>query len=262
MQTFPDQIELTVALDEPEDLESLRKRVAKQLRIPVGDLPKIELRKRALDARRGKIQFHLVVAIDHEEELNEDLGAPHPRECKGPARTIVVGDGPAGLFCAYQLARRGVPCVVVDRGKQVQPRRRDLKLLNARGGVDENSNYCFGEGGAGTYSDGKLYTRSHKRGPVRDVMEVLALHGAPESILTEARPHIGSNLLPQVIGAIRERLEAVGVQFRFGSCLTGVETEGEGSTRRVTFSRSPQISEQALKRRALPWVYALSIRRS
>ncbi len=94
---------------------------------------------------------------------------------------IVVGEGPAGLFCAYELARRGIAAMVVDRGKLVQPRRHDLKGLNRYGKVDPDSNYCFGEGGAGTYSDGKLYTRAHKRGPVRDVLELLALHGGAGS---------------------------------------------------------------------------------
>ena len=102
--------------------------------------------------------------------------------------------------------------VIVDRGKPVQARRRDLKGLTQHGRVDPDSNYCFGEGGAGTYSDGKLYTRSHKRGDVRDVLEVLALHGAPPAILVDARPHIGSNKLPKVIAALREALARVGTR--------------------------------------------------
>jgi uncharacterized FAD-dependent dehydrogenase len=116
--------------------------------------------------------------------------------------------------------------VLVERGKQVQPRRRDLRALNRFGTVDVDSNYCFGEGGAGTYSDGKLYTRSHKRGPVRDVIELLALHGAPQSILVEARPHIGSNQLPKVVTAMREKLEGVGQRFRFGARVVALCVKG------------------------------------
>ena len=127
---------------------------------------------------------------------------------------MIVGAGPAGLFCAYELARAGVPAVILDRGKDVQARRRDLKGLTQHGVVDPDSNYCFGEGGAGTYSDGKLYTRAHKRGDVRDVIEILALHGAPEAILVDARPHIGSNKLPKVITALREQLASVGSDVR------------------------------------------------
>ncbi len=227
----PDQIEITLGLDSPDDDEAIARAVAKHLRRPVDELPPLYVKKRSLDARRGKISFHLLVAIG--EQTPAELGLPHPKECGPQSRVVVVGDGPAGLFCAYQLARAGIACTVIDRGKQVQPRRRDLKLLNARGGVDPESNYCFGEGGAGTYSDGKLYTRSHKRGPVRDVMEVLALHGAPPAILTEARPHIGSNLLPQVISSMRERLAACGVVFRFGAKLVDLKLEGTSTSRRV-----------------------------
>ena len=123
--------------------------------------------------------------------------------------------------------------MVLDRGKTVQPRRHDLKGLNRKGVVDPDSNYCFGEGGAGTYSDGKLYTRSHKRGNVRDVIELLATHGAPEAILVEARPHIGSNRLPKVVTALREHLEAVGVAFRFGARVTELLVAGSGGDRRA-----------------------------
>ncbi len=228
---MPEELELTLGVDDPDDEAALRAAAARQLGVRPADLPHVALRKRSLDARHGRVSFHLLVGLG--DAPDAPLGAPQPREVGGPARVVVVGDGPAGLFCAYQLARQGIASVVLDRGKPVQPRRRDLKLLNARGTVNEDSNYCFGEGGAGTYSDGKLYTRSHKRGNVRDVIEVLALHGAPRAILTEARPHIGSNLLPQVISSMRERLEAVGVEFRFDSRVTTVLTEGTGSERRV-----------------------------
>lgn len=235
MAELPAHIEITLGPDSLDDEGALAVAIAKQLGRSVESLPAFYVTKRSLDARRGKVQFHLLVALGATQ--SGEIGLPHPIQCTGPRRTVIVGDGPAGLFCAYQLARAGVACTVIDRGKQVQPRRRDLKLLNARGGVDPESNYCFGEGGAGTYSDGKLYTRSHKRGPVRDVMEILALHGAPPAILTEARPHIGSNLLPQVISSMRERLEAVGVEFRFGTKLVGLEFEGAGTERRVVGAR-------------------------
>ncbi|MGE0872524.1 MAG: NAD(P)/FAD-dependent oxidoreductase [Kofleriaceae bacterium] len=139
---------------------------------------------------------------------------------------IIVGGGPAGLFCAYELARHAIKSIIVDRGKPVEARRRDLKGLTQHGRVDPDSNYCFGEGGAGTYSDGKLYTRSHKRGDVRDIIEVLAVHGAPDAILVDARPHIGSNKLPKVITALRERLEAVGSEVRFGARVTELIVRG------------------------------------
>lgn len=229
-----DTLELDLELREADEPDTVRRQLAKQLRVPVAELPPVRLLKRSIDARRGRVRVHLTLGLGQSEPLPSELGLPHPRETKGRPEVVIVGDGPAGLFAAYGLARAGIPSIVVDRGKPVQPRRRDLKLLNARGGVDPDSNYCFGEGGAGTYSDGKLYTRSHKRGPVRDVLELLTLHGAPADILVDARPHIGSNLLPRVVSAMRERLEAVGVVFRFGQRLTGVHTSGQGAERQVS----------------------------
>ena len=201
--------ELASPADEPAQLAA---RLAVQLGASPAELPPLEVRKRSLDARRGRIRYHFVVGAASQVPL----GGPPLREVAGPP-VVIVGGGPAGLFCAYELARAGVASVIVDRGKPVQARRRDLKGLTQHGRVDPDSNYCFGEGGAGTYSDGKLYTRSHKRGDVRDVIEILAIHGAPHDILVDARPHIGSNKLPKVITALRERLEAVGSQVRFGA---------------------------------------------
>jgi len=153
---------------------------------------------------------------------------------------VIIGGGPAGLFCAYQLARAGVASIVLDRGKPVQARRRDLRGLTRYGRVDPDSNYCFGEGGAGTYSDGKLYTRAHKRGDVRDVIEILTVHGAPPEILVDARPHIGSNKLPRVVTALRERLTGLGVEFRFGARVTGLRVEG-GRVRGVTLAAGEDL---------------------
>jgi len=201
--------ELVPPGDEPRLLAA---KLAAQLGGSPAELPPLEVRKRSLDARRGRVRFHLVVGVARPGELG---GAPL-REASG-SPVVIVGGGPAGLFCAYELARAGIASVILDRGKPVQARRRDLKGLTQHGRVDPDSNYCYGEGGAGTYSDGKLYTRSHKRGDVRDVIEILAIHGAPHEILVDARPHIGSNKLPKVITALREALEAVGGQVRFGA---------------------------------------------
>jgi uncharacterized FAD-dependent dehydrogenase len=202
--------------DDADDLPSISRRLADQIGVAPAALPAVEVRKRSIDARRGRIRFHFVVGV---AEPAVALGGAPVRETAGPP-VVIVGAGPAGMFCAYELARAGIRSVVLDRGKPVQARRRDLKGLTQHGRVDTDSNYCFGEGGAGTYSDGKLYTRAHKRGDIRDVIEILALHGAPESILVDARPHIGSNKLPKVITAIRERLASVGSETRFGARVT------------------------------------------
>ncbi|HEU4730343.1 MAG TPA: NAD(P)/FAD-dependent oxidoreductase, partial [Kofleriaceae bacterium] len=206
--------ELASSADEPG---ALARKLAIQLGASAEDLPPLEIRKRSLDARHGRIRFHVVVGVAGQTALG---GAP-VRAGQG-APVVIVGGGPAGLFCAYELARAAIPSVIVDRGKPVQARRRDLKGLTQHGRVDPDSNYCFGEGGAGTYSDGKLYTRSHKRGDVRDVIEILAVHGAPHDILVDARPHIGSNKLPRVITALRETLASVGSEVRFGARVVDV----------------------------------------
>jgi uncharacterized protein len=249
---LPQYVELTLALEEPDAPDALAQHVAKKLGLTPEELPGLVLRKRSLDCRRGHIRQHLSLellpsgaprGVAFGMAPDAELGAPHPIEVSRPSRVVIIGDGPCGLFCAYQLARAGVGSIVLDRGKPVQPRRRDLKGLTRRGTVDPDSNYCFGEGGAGTYSDGKLYTRSHKRGPVRDVLEVLALHGAPREILVDARPHIGTNKLPDVVTALRTRLENVGVEFRFGARV--VEILRAGSPERVCGVRLADGSELA-----------------
>ena len=211
-----------IGLDEADDIAALTARVAQQLGRDPASLPAMTVRKRAVDARHGKVRFH--ITLGPVERDAPPLGGALPREVSG-APVIIIGGGPAGLFCAYQLAREGIASIVLERGKKVQARRHDLKGLTRHGVVNPESNYCFGEGGAGTYSDGKLYTRSHKRGDVRDVIELLALHGAPPVILEDARPHIGSNKLPKVITALRERLENCGVLFRFEAKVTGFIVE-------------------------------------
>ncbi|MDH5490584.1 MAG: FAD-dependent oxidoreductase [Myxococcales bacterium] len=230
-RSLPPELRLSLGLDEPDDLDSLRHRAARRLGISPSELPDLAIRRRSIDARGGAIRFHLVLDLRPPGETRSE--GPLPRDVVGERRVLIVGDGPAGLFCAYQLACAGVPCTVLDRGKKVRPRRLDLKGLQVEGRVDPESNYCFGEGGAGTYSDGKLYTRAGKRGSVRRILEILALHGAPPAILVEARPHIGSNKLPGVITAMRERLEGHGVRFEFGAKMVELLTTAQGAQRRV-----------------------------
>jgi len=239
-----DEVEIEVGLDDPDDDASLRARVGKKLHRGVETLPELTVVRRALDARRGRVRFHLTLAT---KSMRDGLLAqPEPREVGAEPRVVIVGDGPCGLFCAYELARAGIASLVLDRGKPVQPRRHDLKGLLQHGRVDPESNYCFGEGGAGTYSDGKLYTRAHKRGDVRDVIEILARHGAPDAILTDARPHIGSNKLPKVITALREHLQDVGVQFMFGAKVIGLLRARSGAVQGVTLQDGRELQAQSV----------------
>lgn len=229
-ELLADELELVLSPDEYDDPEALRGGVADRLRCAVEQVPPFQVRRRSIDARRGRVDFRILVRLGERapEPGNEPL-----RQVESAGRAIIVGAGPAGLFCAYRLAQRGVRVIIVERGKKVQPRRRDLKQLNVRGVVNPECNYCFGEGGAGTYSDGKLYTRSQKRGNVREVLNILVGHGAPEDILVDARPHIGSNLLPKVVTALREHLESVGVEFRFDTRVVDLLLEGRPRPRAV-----------------------------
>jgi uncharacterized protein len=242
MASDDQEYSIDIGLDEPDDMAALVARVADQLGVAATTLPPLTIRKRAVDARRGNVRFHLTLGAVETDGIA--LGGIVPREVAG-SPVLIIGGGPAGLFCAYQLARDGIASIVIERGKKVQARRHDLKGLTRHGIVNQDSNYCFGEGGAGTYSDGKLYTRSHKRGDVRDVIELLALHGAPAIILEDARPHIGSNKLPKVITAMRERLENCGVQFRFESKVTGFIVE-HGAVRGVTLANGESLQGRAV----------------
>lgn len=237
-------LELELGLDDADDAAALRAAVARATGLRAADLQHLHVVRRSLDARRGRVRFHLMVSLDP-PRAPDQLARPWPVAVRGPPRVLVVGDGPAGMFCAWELARAGVASMVLERGKLVQPRRVDLKGLNRHGVVDPDSNYCYGEGGAGTYSDGKLYTRATKRGDVRDVLEVLTLCGAPPDIMVDARPHIGSNLLPKVVTALRERLEACGVAFRFGARVVDVVVH-DGAVRALRLADGAELSCDAL----------------
>jgi uncharacterized protein len=188
----------------------------------------VRLVRRSLDARKGRpLGYNLRVEVGPARALAPPPRPALPRWPTGRSRPaiVVVGSGPAGAFAALRLAEMGLPCTILERGKPVQPRRRDLATLQ-RGTLHPDSNYCFGEGGAGTYSDGKLYTRSKDRETVAQVLADLVRFGAPPQIAVEARPHVGSNLLPKVLTALRGHLESAGVTYRFEAEATGLRTRG------------------------------------
>jgi uncharacterized protein len=174
--------------------------------------------RRSIDARGKyvKIKF-LVELIPAEQAKSVDLPIPHYRDVHKTRKVIIVGAGPAGLFAALRLIELGVKPVVLERGKDVQARRRDLAAINKDQIVNPESNYCFGEGGAGTYSDGKLYTRSKKRGDVNRILEILVAHGATHEILYDAHPHIGTNRLPKLVTELRETILRAGGEIYFNT---------------------------------------------
>lgn len=187
------------------------------------DAQGIRVIRKSLDARKRPIHFNLLVDVFVAEEVPaRDLNFDFKSVANAP-HAVIIGAGPAGLFAALKLIEQGIKPIVFERGKDVRERRRDLAQITRFNTVNPESNYCFGEGGAGTYSDGKLYTRSTKRGDVNRILRLLVKHGADERILFEAHPHIGTNKLPQIITAIRETILHFGGEVHFQSKLTDIE---------------------------------------
>ena len=202
----------------------IKEQVAKLIRVSVADIKHISILKRSIDARQKAIKINLKVAIYFQEDefIEQKIQLPDYKNVSNSPEVIVVGAGPAGLFAALQLIELGLKPIVIERGKDVRGRRRDLKAINLEHIVNEDSNYCFGEGGAGTYSDGKLYTRSKKRGDVTRILELLVGFGASDDILIEAHPHIGTNKLPKIIQDIREKIIEMGGKVLFETRLTDI----------------------------------------
>ncbi len=200
------------------------------LDIDVNRIKKIVVRKRSIDARQRQVKVNLTIDL-HVDSIDEAALAPsvieYPVLEPDASQAIVVGAGPAGLFAALELIERGIRPILLERGKDVDSRRLDMAAISREGKVDPDSNYCFGEGGAGAYSDGKLYTRSKKRGSVDKVLNILCQHGASPDILVDAHPHIGSDRLPAIIKAIRSTIIACSGQVRFGMRVTGLSYTGE-----------------------------------
>jgi uncharacterized protein len=187
------------------------------------------LLKKSIDARAKTIWVNLTVTafIDEPFKQREIQQFNFKDVGKAEKKVIIIGAGPAGLFAALQLIEKGIKPVIVERGKDVRARRRDLAILNKEGIVNPESNYCFGEGGAGTYSDGKLYTRSNKRGDIDRILNLFVRFGAEEKILYEAHPHIGTNKLPHIITAMRQQIVDCGGDFLFGKKVTDFIIDGE-----------------------------------
>lgn len=220
---MPKQIEIVLLPSEQHQEALIRQKAAQQTGLPLGQISHVEVLKSSLDARSRQPVFRLRVEVFGPGEVFTpepallDLFKPVDQAKK----VIIVGAGPAGYFAALELLEAGFKPIVIDRGKDAQARRRDLRAIQQFGTVNPHSNYCFGEGGAGTYSDGKLYTRSIKRGNVQKALRLLVEHGAKSDILVDAHPHIGSNKLPGVVQNIRKTIEHYGGEVLFNECVTG-----------------------------------------
>lgn len=225
---MPQTILLRLPPAEASDDLIVREKAARSLGVSINRIHGIQLLRRSVDARGKQIvvQMQLQVFVD---EAFEDIYRFEPefREVAGRRPVIVAGAGPAGLYAALRLIELGFCPWVIERGKDVRARRRDLAAMNKLGIVNPDSNYCYGEGGAGTYSDGKLYTRSTKRGSILRGLQWLRHFGAEEKILYEAHPHIGTNKLPGIIMAMREAIEACGGKVFFDTKLTDIQVQGD-----------------------------------
>jgi hypothetical protein len=196
----------------------LRAAVAEEAGVPEEALRGLRIVRRTIDARRKEPLVVLRVAYSTEGALpEEEIRRPVFREVGRAHPVIIIGSGPAGLFCALELLTHGLRPILLERGRDVRARRRDLARITRDHIVDPDSNYAFGEGGAGTFSDGKLYTRSTKRGDIRSVLRTLVAFGASPDILIDAHPHIGTNKLPGIITAMREAILGAGGEVRFNS---------------------------------------------
>ena len=222
-------VDIVLALDKSEDDAARRQAAAAKLGVSAARIGGIKLRKHSIDARQRevKVQLRLDVALDAPLPPDETPQWSVPTLGAQARTVIIVGCGPAGMFAALRCLENGLKPILLERGKDASARRFDLAPLLREGRVIEESNYCFGEGGAGTFSDGKLYTRATKRGPVAKVYEVLVAHGAPEVILTDAHPHIGSNLLPNVVKAIRHSILQAGGEVHFQNKVVDFLTTGD-----------------------------------
>lgn len=210
------ELQLRILPEEAVNEQSLKVVVARETGAALADIQAVRVLKRSVDARQRTIFINIKLrAFIGEMPTEAEYQSVEYKDVSGGKQVVVVGAGPGGLFAALRLIELGLKPVIIERGKDVRERKKDIALISREHTVNSESNYCFGEGGAGAYSDGKLYTRSKKRGSVDKILNVLCQHGASPSILADAHPHIGTDKLPRVIENIREQIKRCGGEVHF-----------------------------------------------
>ena len=236
------EIEITTRLGNELSADEIQTAAVKAL----GVSPKIKsqlkyrILRRSIDARND-ILYRYKVEVAKPEEVMEDYVLDEYKDVSNAEPIVIIGAGPAGMFAALKLLTRGFKPVILERGKDVHARKFDMAKLSREGVVNPDSNYCFGEGGAGTFSDGKLYTRSSKRGDIREVLHQLVRFGADPSILIDAHPHIGSDRLPTVVENIRKCIVEHGGEYHFDSRVTDIVKKDDGSFDLTVTSTTPSV---------------------
>ena len=222
------ELDIVLSPKDASDGKYYKPILAKKIGVTTSRINGIKILRKSVDARRRNILINLrfQVACDEDLPQSEDSQFEYSN-VEGKNKVIVVGAGPAGLFAALRLIELGYQPIVLERGKSVEDRKKDLGELHRTRHVNPDSNYSFGEGGAGTFSDGKLYTRSKKRGDLKKILKVLHFHGAQDDILFDAHPHIGTDVLPKVIVRIRENILKAGGQVHFSTKVVGYILEGD-----------------------------------
>lgn len=218
------QIQIQISPDIADNTSELLIAVSEKSGISIDEIRHIEILKSSIDARQRNIKMNLLVKIFINEDFKEiPIRLPDYQNVSQAQHIIIAGAGPSGLFAALHCIENGIKPIILERGKDVRSRVFDLKAINISHLVNEDSNYCFGEGGAGTYSDGKLYTRSKKRGDVNQIIHLLVAFGADKKIMVDAHPHIGTNNLPTIIKNIRECILEHGGEIHFNSRITDID---------------------------------------
>jgi uncharacterized protein len=220
------ELEIVLLPREAFDLSIIKQKAAQALKLSPQEITEVKPLKRSIDARGKQVVYRVKASIYIREPAPPVSYLVNYPTVADRKPVLIIGAGPAGLFAALRCIELGFKPIVLDRGKDVKQRRRDLAAINKHGLINPESNYCYGEGGAGTYSDGKLYTRSNKRGDIQYVLKTLVAHGATEDILIDARPHIGTNKLPQIIVAIRESILNAGGEVIFDAKVTDLMIDG------------------------------------